>query len=436
VLEYFLRRLASTSNYSRQSAIKAVKMLLQCFHTDDPTVIDCPDSDWLLRYLPSIPHFEAVRSVVNVQLRAACQIENCPDLIMLYIQFIADKTRDDPIGEMLEHVMDLSQLIVERTTVFAHIIPPQDAQQPMDEDGDVVIEVNENQQRTLNCLFVMFTNFLINLREYKIPQSEYPDLLLVQFADGTQCHIYLNIIHAFIILLTNSAQIPSAGQILDYWFPPNVAPPQAFHSETLEPVQILPDWLKLKMIRSSVERLVDAALQDLKPDQIVLFVQNFGTPVPSMSKLLAQLDRAVIEQFEVVSAAIMNKAYLTQLIEIQQMRGAKNGHISIQALGLSVTPADEPATARTNKSDVIQSVEACVVEAVTQPFLDKQKPAGHHSSKSKEVEEIIEMIFVPNVVPVLSKAQQARFKKLMQQLVTKPRDKPGSQKTTQKGRVN
>uniref|UniRef100_A0A1A9UCQ7 Integrator complex subunit 1 INTS2-binding domain-containing protein n=1 Tax=Glossina austeni TaxID=7395 RepID=A0A1A9UCQ7_GLOAU len=52
------------------------------------------------------------------------------------------------------------------------------------------------------------------------------------------------------------------------------------------------------MIRSSVDRLVEAAIRELTPDQIVLFVQNFGTPINSMSKLLALLDHAVIEQFD------------------------------------------------------------------------------------------------------------------------------------------
>ena len=51
-------------------------------------------------------------------------------------------------------------------------------------------------------------------------------------------------------------------------------------------VQLIPDWLKLKMIRSDEMTLVNAALRDLEPPQLVLFIQSFGIPVPSMSKLL------------------------------------------------------------------------------------------------------------------------------------------------------
>ena len=45
-------------------------------------------------------------------------------------------------------------------------------------------------------------------------------------------------------------------------------------------VVLIPDWLKLKMIRSEVPSLVDAALVELDPQQLVLFIQSFGIPVP------------------------------------------------------------------------------------------------------------------------------------------------------------
>lgn len=78
--------------------------------------------------------------------------------------------------------------------------------------------------------------------------------------------------------------------------------------------------------------MVDVALQDLTPEQVILFIQSFGTPINSMSKLLALLDSAIVDNVEAVSAAIMNRAYLSQFIEIQQLRGAKNGHIAMKYL--------------------------------------------------------------------------------------------------------
>ncbi|XP_019564410.2 integrator complex subunit 1 [Aedes albopictus] len=398
IMEYFFRRLSSFSNHSRQSAIRGLKLLLKVFQEEnDPVPIESNNSDWLLRYLPTIPHFAYVRPSVVVQLRSACQVENSPELVMVYIQFIAAHTSMDSEADMLEHVMDMSHLIVERSTIFSHIIPTETDQ-------------SEARVQTLNCLFVMFNNFLIKLREYKITQAfaEYQDLLLVQFADESQCHIHLNIIQAFVILLTHSTYIPMAAQILDYWFPEGAPPPQAFNLDTSEPVQILPDWLKLKMIRSNVDRLVDAALQGLTPDQIVLFVQNFGTPINSMSKLLALLDRAVIEQFEAVNNAILHKTYLTQLVEIQQARGAKNGHISIQALELDNQPIGDPPMMNVT---IMQPLQIDLSEDSTRSrtISEQSKPA----SKTKEIEEAVEIVLTH---PVIAKPNMPKYRKLIQRL--------------------
>ncbi|KAH8309173.1 hypothetical protein KR059_006614 [Drosophila kikkawai] len=322
LLDYIFRRLSSTVKQSRVAALSGLKIIFKQ-HSGDF------ENEWLLKSIQQIPHFFEVKPFIIPQLRAACQVENCPELIMAYIQFITAHTLNDPVNEMLDHVIDMAQLIVERSTMFQHIIISQ-------EDYDYVPD--ENRIQTLKCLFVMFNNYIIKLREYHEPYewTEYPDLLMVQFDDGVQLPLHINIIHAFIILLTYSnSNMPESIPILDYWFPPGRPAPVAFlPSMPQEQVQLLPDWLKLKMIRSSVDRLIEAALNDLTPDQIVLFVQNFGTPVNSMSKLLAMLDTAVLEQFDLVKNAILNKAYLAQLIEIQQARGAKNGHYTVQALDL------------------------------------------------------------------------------------------------------
>ena len=68
---------------------------------------------------------------------------------------------------------------------------------------------------------------------------------------------------------------------------------------------MLQDWLKLKMIRSSIPVLVDSALRDLDPQQLVLFIQSFGIPVDSMTKLLQTLDTAVTADLEAVRLMIV-----------------------------------------------------------------------------------------------------------------------------------
>lgn len=46
--------------------------------------------------------------------------------------------------------------------------------------------------------------------------------------------------------------------LLDIWFPDKKPLPTAFLVDTSEEALLLPDWLKLRMIRSEVARLVDA----------------------------------------------------------------------------------------------------------------------------------------------------------------------------------
>lgn len=327
VLEYFLRRLSSTSKFGRQSAIQAFKLLLKNLENEEMKEMNEEpeaESDWLLKYLPMIPSFPYICERIIVQLRSACQVENSPDLIMIYIQFIATNTLNDGVIETLEHVACFSLLIVERSCVFASILP-KSTDDPK----------HGEKFQTLNYLFIMFNNFIIKMKENnsELTLPEYPDLLIVHFADGTQCHMHLNFIHALIILLSESKELNGAMQLLDYIFPVgSPSHPQAFSVETDEKVNILPDWLKLKMIRSSIERMVDVALQDLTPDQLILFIQSFGTPKVSMGKLLALLDSAVVQDTAKISEAIMDRSYLAQFIEIQQLRGAKNGHIAIKHL--------------------------------------------------------------------------------------------------------
>lgn len=105
-------------------------------------------------------------------------------------------------------------------------------------------------------------------------------------------------------------------QLLDIWFPSTGEPPQAFLVDTSEEALLYPDWLRLRMIRSSVLPLVDAALKDLEPKELILFIQSFGIPVASMTKLLQALDRMVQQNAFAFIEVDMDKAYMQQLLQV------------------------------------------------------------------------------------------------------------------------
>lgn len=153
--------------------------------------------------------------------------------------------------------------------------------------------------------------------------------------------MHILVVHAMVILLTLGP--PRSGdsefsELLDIWFPEKKPLPTAFLVDTSEEALLLPDWLKLRMIRSEVPRLVDAALQDLEPQQLLLFVQSFGIPVSSMSKLLQYLDQAVAQDPQTLEQNIMDKNYMAHLVEVQHERGASGGQTFHSLLTASLPP--------------------------------------------------------------------------------------------------
>lgn len=62
-------------------------------------------SSWLLRQLPLLPHFPAVRPQVVQALRQACQVENDPALVSGYIYFLALHTVHDSLPDLADLVL-------------------------------------------------------------------------------------------------------------------------------------------------------------------------------------------------------------------------------------------------------------------------------------------------------------------------------------------
>ncbi|XP_069674723.1 integrator complex subunit 1 isoform X2 [Periplaneta americana] len=332
VLEYFLRRLSSSQAASRSQAIKGLKLVLssvtmeeEAMETDnqqDPN----GDNSWLLRQLPLLPHFHAVRPQVVQALRQACQVENDPALVSSYIYFLALHTTHDSLPDLADLVLDMAQLIVERSSIVAAILPAPDHDVP----GAV---------STQNALMVMFCSYLQKAREPRreaYTWSESQDQILVTWSTGEESTMHILVVHAMIILLNYGPgqDVNLFENLLETWFPLGKEPPKAYLVDTSEEALLIPDWLKLRMIRSNVDRLVDAALTDLEPPQLVLFIQSFGIPVKSMSKLLHTLDEAVTTDPLSVGEAVLDKSYMAQLVEVQHHRGATGGQMLVQVVQL------------------------------------------------------------------------------------------------------
>lgn len=70
-----------------------------------------------------------------------------------------------------------------------------------------------------------------------------------------KCDIFFNKFNIF--CFTGESQYE---ELLDTWFPAGGSPPSAFLLDTSEEALLLPDWLKLRMIRSHVQQLVDVGM--------------------------------------------------------------------------------------------------------------------------------------------------------------------------------
>ncbi|XP_052516865.1 integrator complex subunit 1 [Budorcas taxicolor] len=349
VLDYFLRRLGSSQVAARALAMKGLSLVLSEGSLRDgeekepPLEEDSGDADalqgyqWLLRDLPRLPLFESVRNTTALALQQAIHMETDPQTISAYLVYLSQHTPVEEQGQHSDLALDVARLIVERSTIMSHLF----SKRSCSAESDVV----------LAALLSIFSRYVQRMRKSKEGEevyswSESQDQVFLRWSSGETATMHILVVHAMVILLTLGP--PRGGDsefqaLLDIWFPEKKPLPTAFLVDTSEEALLLPDWLKLRMIRSEVPRLVDAALQDLEPQQLLLFVQSFGIPVSSMSKLLQYLDQAVAHDPQTLEQNIMDKNYMAHLVEVQHERGASGGQTFHSLLTASL-PARRDST--------------------------------------------------------------------------------------------
>ncbi|CAL8303109.1 unnamed protein product [Merluccius merluccius] len=343
VLDYFLRRLSSSQVASRVLAMKGLSLVLgegglrDGEERDQPMEEDSADAEllpgyqWLLQDLPKLPLFDSVRGMTSTALQQAIHMETDPQTISAYLIYLSQHA---PVEEQAAHndlALDVARLIVERSTIMNSLFSKHSCRP----ESDAV----------LSAFLMIFSSYIRRMRKTKEGEdlyswSESQDQVFLRWTTGETATMHILVVHAMVILLTLG---PPKGEsdfyaLLDIWFPDKKPLPTAFLVDTSEEALLLPDWLKLRMIRSEVSRLVDAALQDLEPQQLLLFVQSFGIPVSSMSKLLQYLDQAVSHDPHTLEHNIMDKHYMAHLVEVQHERGATGGHTFHSLLSASLPP--------------------------------------------------------------------------------------------------
>ncbi|XP_023378142.1 integrator complex subunit 1 [Pteropus vampyrus] len=351
VLDYFLRRLSSSQVASRVLAMKGLSLVLSegslrdgeekepLAEEDSGDAETLQSYQWLLRDLPKLPLFDSVRATTALALQQAIHMETDPQTVSAYLVYLSQHT---PVEEQAQHsdlALDVARLIVERSTIMSHLF----SKRSCSAESDAV----------LAALLSIFSRYVRRMRKSKDGEevyswSESQDQVFLRWTSGETATMHILVVHAMVILLTLGPPRAGDGEfqaLLDIWFPEKKPLPTAFLVDTSEEALLLPDWLKLRMIRSEVPRLVDAALQDLEPQQLLLFVQSFGIPVSSMSKLLQHLDQAVAHDPQTLEQNIMDKNYMAHLVEVQHERGASGGQTFHSLLTASLPPRRDSAEA-------------------------------------------------------------------------------------------
>lgn len=204
VLEYLLRRLTSLHAASREQAVKGLTLILSPGEEMELNA-NYNNTIWLTQYLLHFPHINSVRHTLVQFLRQALLVETSPVHVSNYINFLATQSVDDSISDLLELILDLASLIVERSSITSYILP------------------GENME-TLKSLITIFYLYLQRARESAEEAahwSENPDQIIISWATGEQCTLQVLIVHASIILLTYGPveSFPNFNALLDLWFP-------------------------------------------------------------------------------------------------------------------------------------------------------------------------------------------------------------------------
>ena len=244
---------------------------------------------------------------------------------------------------MNDLILDLSQFLVERSTLVTHVLPTSSSSSNAGSGGGAG-GAHDLSRHVLGHLLTIMVDYIRKARRSGDPKDEGEwtnDQVEVKWASGDWARLNITVVHAIIILLTYGPPNGAGGregaaaaaaaallqdgltegeeeddaafnELLEIWFPIDGKLPKAYLVGTRDEALLIYDWIKLRMLRSEVDRLVNVALVDLEASQLIIFVQSFGIPVKCMTRLLKALDKECRSNPE--SLEIQDKIYLIQVL--------------------------------------------------------------------------------------------------------------------------
>ncbi|CAG9127971.1 unnamed protein product [Plutella xylostella] len=320
VLQYYTQRLAHQHRATRAQANRGLKLVLTQAPEDGSEVDyneDVDPMEWI-EALYTLPHWESVRSTVISHVLVACLAECRARAVAAYVACLARHVRDTPEEDHDQLILGMSQLIMERGTIVNNMLPAPGAPPA------------PAQHQALLHLTSIFHHHLhkVRVRDTTDPSAasdsaEGADALTVRWA-GWSARMHTTQAHAHLKLLCYGPSNLDTEHMYD-WL-------ETTWSEAAGPPELLPDWLRLHLVRCARPTLLALGLRDVSPMKLALFIQTFGVPVPAVTALLQALDQCPASS---VARIGVERAYMSLLLRVQRGRGARGGQAFAAAARLA-----------------------------------------------------------------------------------------------------
>lgn len=285
-----------------------------------------------------------------------------------------------PHDKLYESVIGISRLIIDRFEVIQKILSPS--------HGGGASTQASNNSILLGSLFELFRNAIeAAIHSQTIPQlSSSSDFLLVTFPKVSQKAIlHTAIIQAVFVLL---AQEPPHGlasadfkYLIDLWIPTQpLSRPEVSTIEGNTKLALPPKEVLHSTLLSENTQVLELAVASAKPSDLGKFVQQFGSPVIAVWKVLEVLDDLCQEHNAAAELrqSILDPLSVAKCLEIQMCRGIKIGKTFLTFVaGLAKIPPDD-------SKEVVSAMSDCDYRIGSSSSLLKlTKPESVHRGMSE-----------------------------------------------------
>ncbi|KAM3729189.1 Integrator complex subunit [Dirofilaria immitis] len=170
--------------------------------------------------------------------------------------------------------------------------------------------------------------------------------------------------------------------LMDLWFPISGSRPKVLNADG-DGVELLPTWLKLKMLRTEDDRIIRVAMDDVKIKDALKFVQSFALTSYSCTKLLAILDT---DETPLEGDLLEEAQKASMFVRSYKLRNAKGGGKFLKRVAEAKT-RQECVKMEVDESDVHITLDSAP-KIFDADDVDVKRITFHHMS----IEEVISCI--------------------------------------------